>query len=44
MEKITHQLGPNLPTHQAYETPKQMSKDGNHTTVLAIILYSNREA
>lgn len=44
MEKITHQLGANLPIHQTYETPKQMSKDGNCTTVLAIILYSNRGA
>lgn len=44
MQKITPQLGANLQIHQACKTPKQMSKDGNHTTVLAVILYSNRGA
>lgn len=40
MEKITQQLVANLPVHQTYEIPNQMSKDGKHTTMLAITLYS----
>lgn len=43
-KKITHQLGADLLVQQAYGTSKQMSKDGNHTTVLAVTLCSNRGA